>query len=177
MPLGVGHALCQHGERRHEFVDRLWPAVCEFSLEVAPDELIGVQLGRIAGEALDVDTRMAAQEVNEFRSLVDAGSIPEDDHVPAKMTQQVLQEVRDLRLADVLLVEMDVETDSSARRAYGDCGDGGDLRPLVGVADDWSLASRCPGAPDGRYQQETTLVQEYQVRLQAGRFFLTSRQR
>lgn len=93
------------------------------------------------------------------------------------MGQQVLQEVRDLRLADVLLVEMDVETDSSARWTHGDCGDGGDLRPRVGVADDWGLASRCPDASDGRYQQETTLVQEYQVRLQAVRLFLISRQR
>ncbi len=108
---------------------------------------------------------------------MDAGSIPKDDHVPAKMTHQVLQEVGNLRLADVLLVEMDVETDSSARWTHSDCGDGGDLCPLVGMADDWSLASRFPGAADGRYQQETTLVQEYQVRLQAGRFFLTSRQR
>jgi len=176
VPRGLGHPLGQGNERRHEFVDRLRPTVCEFGLEVAPDEFIRVQLRCVAGKALDADTRSTAQELNEFCPLVDACPIPENDHVPSKVTQEVPQEVLHLRLADVLLVQMDVETDSPTPGAYGDRGDGGDLRPFVGMADERSLTPRSPSAPDGRNQQEATFVQEYQVRLQALGFFLISRQ-
>lgn len=63
---------------------------------------------------------MGSQELNELRSFVDAGPIPEDDHVPAEVMQKISQEVCHLRLCDVLFVEMDVETDSSACWADAD---------------------------------------------------------
>jgi hypothetical protein len=84
--------------RRHSVVKSIasvGTAIGQGSLEVRPDELVGIQFRRVAGEALDVQARILRQEGAHVWALVDGAAVPDHDDVFPEVPQQQAQEDRD----------------------------------------------------------------------------------
>jgi len=63
---------------------------------MGPDELVRVQVRRVAAELLDVQPRTAREERAHVGSLVHPAAVPQHDDVPAEMPQQGTEEHGDL---------------------------------------------------------------------------------
>ncbi len=81
------------------------------ALEVPPNPLLGIDLWRVAGEALQVNprSRTLAEELLDCLAAVDRRTIPDDQQLARDVTQQMLQEANDLGAPDRRLVDLEVE--------------------------------------------------------------------
>ncbi len=71
--------------------------------ELGPDELVRVKLGSIAGEGIGMQARVAVQQPLDASGPVDLSPIPQQDHGPKDMAQEMPKEVGHLRGPDVLV--------------------------------------------------------------------------
>ena len=104
--------------------------------------------------------------------------IPEQDDRSEQMAQQQAEKAHDLLLRDVGQVVERVETAPLAARTDRHRRDRGHLvMRVVAMAQEGRVPSRRPRAPDRGNQQKAALVKEYQMGVQAVRFFLMATQR
>lgn len=154
-----------------QFVPAVGPAVGEASPEMGPHALVGVELGRVGREALQVQTAEAAAELPDGPPLVGPEVVPQDDHVAAQVAEQEPQELRDFRLLDVLRVKAPVESQAPSAGAEREARDGRDPLPAEAVPEDGGPAPGAPGLARGGGQQEARLVDEDEVGAQPGGVF------
>lgn len=145
----------------------------ERALRQRPHALVGIQLGRVRGEVLDVQAPMAAAERAERLAVVDGGVVEQDDHVPTQVAQQVAEEGADLPVPDVVEVEVEVKAEPLPDGAHRDAGDRRDLVAAVAVAMDRGLAARSPRLQNVGDQEEARFVREDEVGAQPRGFFFT----
>lgn len=105
--------------------------------------------------------------------LVNAGVVPEDDDMPAKVTEQVSKEGAHLVVPNVLLIASKVQTDGAPPWTDRDPGDYGYPVALVVVREPRSDTPRRPRLPQRRYQEEARLVREDDVGTQPCCVFFT----
>jgi hypothetical protein len=160
------------GEVTFELDDVAWTPIRESLLCELPDALVRVELGCIGWKPNEVQPANPSAELSDQVALVRVASVPEQEHVTSQMAEQVAQEAADLRLLDVLLVQLEVEVGSPQHRAERDRGDGRDPIATIEVADDRRPAHRSPGLRDRRRQEEARFVGEDEVGTQPrGVFF------
>lgn len=80
-----------------------WVAVGCRSLEVIPDEFVGVELRCIPRKAVRMQTRMSAEELPDRRPLMVVAAIPQQDYVATQVFGQLPEESDHFGRADVLL--------------------------------------------------------------------------
>lgn len=108
-----------------------WVAVGYRSLEVVPDEFVGVEFGRIAREPVGVQTWMSSDELPDHRSLVVVTTVPQQNYMAAQVFEQLPEEGDHFGRPDVLLqMESGVEGEVLALRRYRHRRDGRDLLPV-----------------------------------------------
>ena len=112
-----------------------------------------------------------ATELADGFAFVGLAVVPERDDRTAQMTEQVAQKVADLRLLDVLTMELAIQSEPAARGADRDRRDGGDLVVLVGIPDARSLAARCPRTTNRRDQEVAGFVDKGDMGTQPRRVF------
>ena len=154
-----------------QLVDAQRAAVSKLGLEMVPDLLIGVELRRIGGKALDHQARMARQEAVESRPAVDRAAVPQHDDRPAQLAQQLAQEAGDFKLGEIGKVEVAVKPQAMAHRTDANCRDGGNLVAGVAMQEQRGLAAGRPRAAHAGNQQKATFVQKRQMSTQAPGFF------
>jgi hypothetical protein len=158
---------------RPEFLDRVGAAIGELSLRPGPHGLVRVQFGCVGGKVLDPQPGEGGTQLANGRALVDLSTIPEDDDGASQVAKQMPEVLTDLRLADVLEVQAEVESKPTAPRAHRDSRDDGD--PVVALPEpqDRRLTARGPGPADARDEQEAGFVYEDEVGAQPrGVFFI-----
>ena len=139
-------------------------AVGHGPLEMGPDELVGVELGGVAGEAFRLQARMARQVVADHDRPVRLVPVPQQNHRTADLPEKLAQELKHLEGADVLVgVEAGVEADPPSMGRDGESREGRDLGPVSGAAQYRGLSAGRPGADQGRRQQEAALIEERQM--------------
>lgn len=138
-----------------------------------PHTLVGVQLGGVRREELHVQPRERATEVADHLATVNPAVVPQDDHRPPQMTEQVAEEGADLGVVDVGGVEPVVEAYMLAPRTDRHAGDHGDLVVPLPAAQTRRLPSRRPGFTDTGDQQEARFVEEDEVGTQPRSVFFT----
>ena len=85
-----------------DLVDSVRGQICEAPvLQVAPQELNGVEIGRVGRKPHDVAARMSRQPFLHEVMLVRASAIPHDDQRAAHVTQEMTEKAQDLRPANV----------------------------------------------------------------------------
>jgi hypothetical protein len=156
----------------HEFIKVVGPSVGKVALVVSPDELVGVELRGIRGKAVDVQARIVVQKLLDVLASVDGGPIPQEHNGPRDVAQEVAKENGDLDLGDVLRVKVKIKTQALSTRADRNRGDGRDLGVPKPMRHEGGLSPGCPGSLEIGDQEEASLVQESQVRLQTCDFFL-----
>lgn len=155
-----------------ELALRVRPPVGERALGQLPDALIGVELRGIAGEAVEVEPRIAGLESPDRVAAVDRAVVPDDDHGAAQMAKEIAEEGAHLGVLDVLRREQEVQAAAPATRTDRQTRDHRDAIASLAVAQERGLASRRPGAPHARDQEEPRLVDEDEVGAQPRGFFL-----
>jgi len=169
VPLDGEERAC---EVAFEFEDVAWTPICESLLCELPDALVGVELGCVGRKPNEVQPVNPPAELSDQLALVRVTSVPEQEHVTSQMPEQVAQEGANLRLLDVLLVQLEVEVRTPPHRAERDRGDGRDPIAAIEVADDRRPAHRGPGLRDRRRQEEARFVGKDEVGTQPrGVFF------
>lgn len=171
--LGVAQARERAEQMGREGLDIIGTAVGELGLGDAPDTLVGVQFGGIGREAHNVEPRKRSAEVSEQRPSMDASVVPQHDHRPAQVAEQVPEEGADLRGMDVREVELVVKTQASPAGADGQPGDHGD--PVVSLPEpqEGRLPPGRPGLAHARDQEEAGFVDEDEVGAQPRGVFFT----
>jgi hypothetical protein len=169
VPLDREERAC---EVAFEFEDVAWTPIRESLLCELPDALVGVELGCVGRKPNEVQPVNPPAELSDQLALVRVTSVPEQEHVTSQMAEQVAQEGANLRLLDVLLVQLEVEVRTPPHRAERDRGDGRDPIAAIEVADDRRPAHRGPGLRDRRRQEEARFVGKDEVGTQPrGVFF------
>ena len=156
----------------HELVDVVRSSVGELALQVTPDPLVGVQLGRVTGEELAVPSGVALEDLIDLLAFRGGSRVPKKDDRATEMAKEETEKDGDFRLADVAGVEMEIQPQALAPRTDRHRRDGRDLVVLVAMAEEGRLSPGCPRAPEGRNQEKAALVQEGQMGVQALAFFL-----
>lgn len=85
---------------------------------------------------------------------MDRATVPEQDDVPAEMTQEQAQEDRYLAMGDVVGVEVRIEPAPVTFRADRHGRNGGDSVVSVAMTNYRGVPARRPGAADGRDEQK-----------------------
>src|SRR5262245_41186687 len=100
----------QAADRQAEFpaqlVEVAAAAVPQFpALEEIPDALVGVQLGRVAGQSLRTQPVSGAggEEVLDGLTVMDRCTVPDHQQLPAHLPQELAEEGNDRRAAERLL--------------------------------------------------------------------------
>ena len=156
-----------------EFVKIVRPTLGEPALGVGPHLFIGIELGSVGGKRFQMEAREPPAHLAHALALVDAGVVPEQNHVAAKVVQQVFEKRAHLVVPDVVGVALEVEADVPALGRDRDSGDDRDSISSIAMAHDGGLASRRPGLAQHRDQEEPRLVDEDDVGAQPCGFFFT----
>ena len=160
-----------HGD--HQLRKIMSLAICEALLGQLPDSLIGVELRRIGGEALQVEPRGPSAKLTYELASMRISAVPQDDDVPRELPKQPSQEVAGLELSDVLRVELKVKVEPLAAGRHRDPRDGGDPVASIEVMNRGRLAHGSPGAGDRGGQLEAGFVGEDEVGTQPRGVFFT----
>jgi len=104
---------------------------------------------------------------------VDAGPIPQDNHVPAKVPQQVSEERAHLVVRDVLPMTLEVKAEEATSGTDRDTRDDRDPISPVAMSDSRSDSTRRPGLAQRRDQEEARFVDEDEVGTQPCCVFFT----
>ena len=90
--------------------------VGEGALRELPDALVRVELRRIAGEAIEVQSGKRALELPDGLASMDRAVVPDQHDGSTQMPKQVAEKLADLGMLDVLRVQTEVETQAAALR-------------------------------------------------------------
>ena len=114
---------------RHQFVHVEWAAVGEVALRPGPDPFVGVEVGRVGGEVLDVQARVSPQELGERRAGVGGGIVQQYDDRTTEVAEQFAEKSTHFLLSDVVEEEQIVEAQVLSSGADRDPRDDGDFVP------------------------------------------------
>ena len=132
-------------------------------LEVGPDEFGGIEFRCVSREPFDVEARIVLAQAGQFRPLVNRSLVPEQDDRPAEVMQELAKEVGDVTGVEVVLLETNVEAHPFSLCGNREGGQGGDAVMLEAVSDNRHLAAQSPRAAPSRNEQESALIEEYQM--------------
>ena len=143
-------------------------------LQVAPDVLDWIELGRIRWKELGRELAVLGQKVLHEIRTVGIESIPDENHRRVDLRQELSEKTDDTLRVDVRIrVEAKVEADVAAIGGDTQGPDGGHLAMgAAAVAEQRRFAPRIPGAPHERRHHQATLVEEREPGVPPGRFFL-----
>jgi hypothetical protein len=147
-------------------------AIGQLLLRVGPHKLVGVELGRVGRKGVDVKPRPAPKEFVHESALVDGAAVPEEDHLPAQVPQEVPEKPDDLHPREVGGMEVDVEPQATIGRGHREGRDGGDPVAPVAVAQEGGAAAGRPGPTDVRDEQEPAFVEEREMGATSSGVFL-----
>ncbi len=133
------------------------------SFGVGPDGFVGVELWGVGRKKLEMQPGELRADFPDPFSFVNARVVPDDEDVPAKVTQQVAEKFAHLIVADVLGVTAEVQADAPAPGSHGEARDHGDAIMPVAMMKEGGLAARSPGLSHRGNQEEARLVDEDDV--------------
>lgn len=135
-------------------------SVREGVLGRGPDTFIWVQFWRVGWQIFQVEPAVLASQLPHGFSLVNPTVVPQEDHVPTKVLQEVPHEEAYLRVTYVRSVELEIQPEATSPRAHRQRRYRGDAVPTLVVSMNGRLPARCPSPTDGRDQEEPRFVRE-----------------
>lgn len=133
--------------------------VLEFDvLQILPDALSWVQIGRVAGQTLQMNVLGSAlrQEVFDHLPMMGGQAIPDDEQLALDVAQQVTQETDDIRTFESVVLNHDVQV-TTRRNGTDDR----EVIPTQRKTQDGRLPSGRVSAHSGRQQVEARFIDKY----------------
>lgn len=172
-PLGAAQPSERGAEMRRQRGEVIRPPIRQGGFRPVPHAFVGVQLGGVGREELHVQPGDGAAEVADHRAAVDPPVVPQDDHRPPQVAEQMAQEGADRGLADVRGVQLVIETDAPAAGTDRHAGNHGDLVVPLPEPQERRLPPGGPGLADTGDQEEARFVEEDEVGAQPRGVFFT----
>ena len=94
--------------------------VGELSFGVRPDRFVGIELRGIGRQIFEMQPGVVTTDFSNSISFVNARVVPDDEDVPAKVTQQVPEKFAHLIVADVVRMAPEVQADAPTPGSDGD---------------------------------------------------------
>ena len=145
----------------------------QFALGLRPDELIRIELRRIAGKAMRLHPGMAAEKGLNVSTPMDSPAVPQQDDLSSEMTEQLTEKRDDLGARDVPHVEVKVQPEAPAPRGHGEGRDNGHSVPAVAMPKARRVPHGRPGLADVGDEQEAALIEECEMGASARGVFLS----
>lgn len=143
------------------------------TLEIGPDEFVGVELGGVSRKIVGVDAGIAFEEFLGELGLVERAAVPEKNDPSREMPRKMSEKLPDLFALKISVgIEARVESEVPPSWRDSDGRDCRDLFPASGNNEDGSLPSLCPGPLNIGDERESALIQEYNVGLEPPGLFL-----
>ena len=155
-----------------EFLLRIRTPVGEGLLGQLPDAFVGVELGCVAREVVQLKARKTTTQGADRFPLVDRSVVPDQEDRTSQMTEEVTQELAHLGMLDVLQMETEVESKVTTAWTDRDPGDHRDAVSPLPMANHRCACTWGPGFVDTWSHEETRLVGEDEVGTQPRGFFL-----
>ena len=146
--------------------------VGQSTVALAPDVFSGVEFRRVGRKRLDVQPGMPPDELLEFTPAMNRPPIPEQDHRPSEMAQQLPEEATDIQAVEATGLEAHVQRQAALLGRDRHRANGGDVPLFIEVPRVRRLALRGPGPLKVWNEEEATLVEERQMRPQLLSVFL-----
>jgi hypothetical protein len=102
---GVSKPVDRTDDILHQLVHVQRAAVGEFAFRQRPHALIGIELGRVSREVLEVQAWMPAQELGQRSTVVRGGIVQQNDDGTAEVPEQLAEKATHFFLADVVEVK------------------------------------------------------------------------
>ncbi len=122
--LGGAQASTSLAQGGLQFIQIVGASIGQVVVHLVPHAFIGVEFGRIGGEAFEVEPREPTAEHADRLALVGLAVVPDHDDVATQVTEQMAQEPADLGLLNVLAVKPAVQPQPTTRGADGHRGNG-----------------------------------------------------
>jgi hypothetical protein len=167
--LGSADALKGSHDVQHERDEPIVIDVGQFALGLRPDELIRIELRRVAGKAVHFHAGMSLEKGPHVPTPMNLPAIPQQDEWSPQMAEQPAEERDDLGTCNIAHVEIEVQPEAVATRGHGERRDDGDLVMPITMP-------KVRGVPDGRpvgNQERPGFVEEHEMRAPAPGVFLT----
>lgn len=137
-----------------------------------PDAFIGVQLGRVAREVLEMEAADASASAAQTRRRVSAGVVEQGNDWAMQVFHEFMQERVDLFIGDVALIDPEGKSETLTAGTNRYSRDDRQFVAASAVTKDRRLAARSPGSQNRRNQQKPRFINENDVCIQSVRFFL-----
>ncbi len=138
--------------------------VGEATLEVCPNEFVGIKLRRIAGKMKGLKSNMSFKEFANELGTVERASVPKKEDCPPKMPTKVPEKLLDLSGSDVFVgMESSIESQSVSLGRDSDGRNGRDFCPASGNGNSRSFSFSSPSFLNVGDERKPALIQEYQV--------------
>lgn len=145
----------------HQLVNVQRAAVGEFALRQRPNAFVGIELGRVGREVLDVQAWMPAQELCQGSTVVRGGIVQQNDDGTPEVPQQLPEKPAHFLLADVVEVKQIVQAQVLSLRADRNSGDNRDFVPTsLTMTLEGSATLGRPGSGHQGSQQEARFIGE-----------------
>lgn len=144
------------------------------AFEVIPAILIRIQFGCIGRQAFDVQARMSIEKFADLFSPMSIQSIPNQKHLPAQMSQELLQKGNHLFLTNRAIgMKFQIPTQSATTRRDRDRSDDRKMAVMTGACSQHGgVAPGSPRSSHQRAQENAGFVDPNQPGLKSRRFFL-----
>jgi len=140
-----------------EIVEAAGGEVAEVALEVGPDPFVRVEFGGVGRQAFETDAVADdAEELAELYAAMDRRAVPDNQQLPAGVSQQVVEERDDRRRVECLAEQL-LRVESAVGR---DRADAADVVASPGDVENRGVAAFGPSVKDRRIQVEAGLVDE-----------------
>lgn len=106
---------------------------------------------------------MFKEPLLDFFTSVDCSPIPQKDHWPSNVPEQVFEEGSNIQASEITSAKLDIEGDVSSFRRYHQGIDGRNSVLLVEIVQEGRLPFRCPGAGDVGNKQKARFIQKDQM--------------
>ena len=140
---------------------------------MSPDQFDRVEFRCVGREPIDMEPLTLTQESFNLFTPMDLPAIPNHDHFSWQMLQKILHEFNDLCTFDIIAVEANVKSKSSACRRDGKTANDRDLVAPVTVPQNGSATQRRPSPTHIGDKQEPAFVKEYKMGPKFLSFFLS----
>ena len=147
--------------------------VRQLALCLRPDELIGIELRRVAWKAVDLDPATALEKCSDVPTPMNLAAIPQQEDLTSEVTEQLAKKHDDLGAGDVAHMEIEIQPEAVATRRHGERRDNGHAIMAVAVPKVRRVPDGRPSLANVGDEQEAALIEEREMGASARGVFLT----
>jgi len=147
-------------------------AVSQSAFRLSPDEFSRIEFRSISREPFHVQTREAIAEITNRFSLMNEGSVPQEEDMAAEMSQKVPQEKSHVQSFEIFLLQAKVKRQAPPLRRKAESRNGRNPISSVEMMQDGGLSAGRPGPANIGDKQKTAFIEKGQMGSKCGSFFL-----